>query len=280
MMFKASLESAGTFIKIIDALATIIDNGTFKVSKDGLSMRSIDPTHVAMVDLEMSPKAFNEFKCDDTIPIRVNLIDLNRFIKRGSASDELELTLDQQRNKLKIKFKRGKSTRTFSLSLITEGDDEETPTPSLDFNAKFNINTPDLQRAIKDAQIVGDYITISLSDEALVLDATGDSGDVTIEVEKDEISDLQVKGKQSAIYSLEFLADIIKAGSVSDAVRVEFSTEMPVQFEFPLKNDNDEETGKIKYFLAPRVEEEEEEMDEIAADEGDFDEDFADDDEM
>ncbi len=279
-MFKASLDSAGTFIKIIDALATIIDNGTFKVSKDGLSMRSIDPTHVAMVDLEMSPKAFNDFQCDDTIPIRVNLIDLNRFIKRGSASDELELTLDQQRNKLKIKFKRGKSTRTFSLSLITEGEDEETPTPSLDFNAKFNINTPDLQRAIKDAQIVGDYITISLSDEALVLDATGDSGDVTIEVEKDEISDLQVKGKQSAIYSLEFLADIIKAGSVSNAVHVEFSTEMPVQFEFPLKNDNDEETGKIKYFLAPRVEEEEEEMDEIAADESDFDEDIADDDEM
>jgi proliferating cell nuclear antigen len=267
-MFKASLDSAGNFIKIIDALATIIDIGTFKVDKAGLSMRAIDPTHVAMVDLELPPEAFTKYECDKTVPIRVNLIDLNRFMKRGSANDALELSLDEQRNKLKIKFKKGKSTRTFSLSLVTEGEDEETPIPSLDFNAKFSLNTGDLQRAIKDAQIVGDYITFSIAEEILTLEASGDSGEVTIEVE--EFTETPVlKGKQSAIYSLEFLADIIKAGAVSPNVSVEFSSEMPVKFDFPLDSD-----GKIIYFLAPRVEEEEDEMDEITADEADFEEDI------
>lgn len=258
-MFKASFESAGNFIKIVDALATIIDVATFKVNPTGLMLKAMDPSHVAMVDLQLSKDAFNEFKCDNELPIRINLTDLNRFMKRGAASDTLELSLDQQTNKLKIKFKKGKSTRTFSLGLLTEDEEEEIPTPNIEFNAKFSLNTDELQRAIKDAQIVGDYITFIISEETLTLEASGDSGEVTIEFE--EFTDPPIiKGKQNSIYSLEYLSDIIKASSVSGTVHIEFSTEMPIQFEFPLENE-----GKIRYFLAPRVEEEEEEEGEARA---------------
>jgi proliferating cell nuclear antigen len=265
-MFEASLESAGNLIKIIDALATIIDIATFKVSPDGLSLKAMDPSHVAMVNLEMPSSAFAKFKCDKTLPIRINLTDLNRFMKRGSAGDALELSLDQKMNKLKLKFKSGKSTRTFSLNLLTEEEEEETPTPSLDFNAKLSLNTADLQRAIKDAQIVGDFITFSLSEEVLTLEASGDSGNVTVEVE-DFIERPSVKEKQSSMYSLEYLADIVKASSVSGTVNIEFSSEMPIKFEFPLGDE-----GKITYLLAPRVEEEEEEYEGIEAEEADNEE--------
>lgn len=253
-MFKASFESAGNFIRIVDALATIIDVATFKVGPTGLMLKAMDPSHVAMVDLQLTKEAFTEYNCDNEIPIRINLTDLNRFMKRGAASDALELSLDQQTNKLKIKFlKKGKSTRTFSLGLLTEDEEEEIPTPNIEFNAKFSLNTDELQRAIKDAQIVGDYITFIISEETLTLEANGDSGEVTIEFE--EFTERPtIKGKQSSIYSLEYLADIIKAGSVSGTVNIEFSSEMPIQFEFPLESE-----GKIRYFLAPRVEEEEEE---------------------
>ncbi len=270
-MFKAAFNSAGNFIKIIDALATIIDVATFQVSESGLSMRAMDPTHVAMVNLEMPKNAFGDYKCDKSLPIRVNLTELNRFMKRGSANDALELSLDTQRNKLKLQFKKEKSTRTFSLNLVSEGDEEEPPIPNVEFNAKFSINTDEIQRAIKDAQIVGDYITFSISKESLTLEATGDSGEVTIELE--DFTDVpNVQGNQSSMYSLEFLADIIKAGAVSGSVSVEFSSEMPIKFNFPLENE-----GKIIYFLAPRVEEEEEEMDEIATEETEFEEEFEED---
>jgi len=260
-MFKASFDSAGDFIKIIDALATIIDVATFKVDPTGLVLKAMDPSHVAMVDLQLGKDYFNDYNCDNELPIRINLTDLNRFMKRGAASDALELSLDQQANKLKIKFKKGKSTRTFSLGLQSEDEEEEIPTPNIDFNAKFTLNTDELQRAIKDAQIVGDYITFIISEETLTLEASGDSGEVTIEFE--EFTDTPIiKGKQNSIYSLEYLSDIVKAGSVSKTVHVEFSSEMPIQFEFPLEKE-----GKIKYFLAPRVEEpeEEEEAEERAA---------------
>ncbi|MHA1130522.1 MAG: proliferating cell nuclear antigen (pcna) [Candidatus Helarchaeota archaeon] len=275
-MFKASLSSAGSFIKIIDALATIIDTGTFKVSQDGLSLKAMDPSHVAMVNLEMPSTAFTEFQCDETLPIRVNLIDLNRFVKRGSASDELELSLDEQRNKLKIRFKKPKSTRTFSLHLVTDEEDEELPTPHIDFNAKFKMTTTELQSAIKDSQIVGEYIQFSISPDSFVMNTTGDSGDVTIEIT--DLLEPEIKDEQIAIYALEFLTNIIKAGSVSEQVHIEFSTEMPIQLEFPLIDpENKGASGKLIYFLAPRVEEEDEDMDEISSDESDFEEEFVDD---
>ncbi len=266
-MFKASLESAGNFIKIIDALATIIDIATINISEKGVSVKAMDPSHVAMVDLNMPAGAFTEYTCEKSMPIRINLTDLNRFMKRGSAGDSLELSLDQKLNKMKIKFKSksGKSRRTFSLGLLTEDEEEEVPSPKLDFDSKFSLKADALQRAIKDAQIVGDYITFTISDELLTLEASGDSGDVTIEVE--ELTELTTKGKQSAMYSLEYLVDIIKAGSVSQIVTVEFSTEMPLKFEFPLINE-----GKITYLLAPRVEEEEEDYEDVEAGESKFDE--------
>ncbi|HUY00856.1 MAG TPA: proliferating cell nuclear antigen (pcna) [Candidatus Deferrimicrobium sp.] len=272
-MFEASLDSAGILIKIIDALATIIDIATFKVSSAGLTLKAMDPSHVAMVNLELPKSAFKEFKSDKTLPIRINLTDLNRFMKRGSAGDALDLSLDQKLNKLKLKFKSGKSTRTFSLNLLTEEEEEESPTPSLDFNAKLSLNTADLQRAIKDAQIVGDFITFSLTEEVLTLEASGDSGNVTIEVE-DFIDRPSVKEKQSSMYSLEYLADIIKASSFAGTVNIEFSSEMPIKFEFPIDPE-----GKITYLLAPRVEEEEEEYEGIEAEEADNEEDALDEDE-
>ncbi|MHA1265709.1 MAG: proliferating cell nuclear antigen (pcna) [Candidatus Helarchaeota archaeon] len=252
-MFKLTPQNPGNFIKIIDALATIIDVATLKISNDGLSVKAMDPSHVAMVDLEMPPEAFEDLKSDGTSLLRINLTDLNRFMKRGVGSETIELSLDQKQNKLKILFKKGKSRRTFKLGLITEDEEEELPNPKLDLNAKFTLDTDDFQRAIKDAQIIGDFINFTISDNVLILEASGDSGDVTIEFE--DLVDLSTKGKETALYSLEYLVDIIKASSVSNTVSVEFSTEMPIKFKFQL------DPGQLTYLLAPRVETEEEEVD-------------------
>jgi len=124
-------------------------------------------------------------------------------------------------------------------------------------HAKVGVDATELQRAIKDAQIVGDYLTFTLTNEMLSLETSGDSGEVTIEIA--EFTDPpKVKEKQTAIYSLEFLNDILGA-LVADKVAIEFSTEMPIHLKFDLEHN-----GFLRFFLAPRVEEEEKEEDEDA----------------
>jgi len=252
---KIQFETAGQFQKIIEAVSKLLDVAFFTVRKNGISLKGIDPTHVAMVDLFIPQEMASDYDLKQDHRLHINLFDLNKFMKRGTATELLELFLDQPRNKLKVKFKKHKSTRTFSLSLVAEGEDEDAPTPSLDFNAKAKMSSSDLQRAIKDAQIVGDYLSFIIEEDCLTLEASGDTGDVSIEI-REFVEAPDLKGKQSAIYSLEFLGDILGT-IVSEEVSLEFSTEMPIYMKFDLEHD-----GFLSFFLAPRVEEEEEEVDE------------------
>ncbi|TFG05478.1 MAG: proliferating cell nuclear antigen (pcna) [Promethearchaeota archaeon] len=280
-MFKAVHEDPNQLIKIFDAIATMINDATLNVSKAGVSIRAMDPTHVAMIDLELPKEAFKSLECDRTTPIRINLPDLNRFMKRGVGSEAIEFDLDETQNKFKILFRKGKSRRTFKLGLLAEGmEEKEPPNPTLDLNAKFNIKTDDFQRAIKDALLVGDFVTFSLVKNELKLDAGGtESGDVSIIFE--DIQGEKTDVEETGMYSLEFLDYIIKAGSVCNEVNIEFASEMPIKFDFNIN------PGRITYLLAPRVETEEEDgeniisqEDDVALEENDeesFDEPFEDD---
>ena len=49
-MFELSLDSAKTFKDCIDAIATLIDEGHFEIGADGMKLRAMDPSQVAMVD--------------------------------------------------------------------------------------------------------------------------------------------------------------------------------------------------------------------------------------
>lgn len=253
-MFAATLSHAGQFIKVIDAISSMIDQGTFYARESGMSLKAMDPSHVAMIEMDMPPDAFAEYKCDELTPIRVDFNDLNRFVKRGSADDTVQLLIDAEKNKLKIKFKSKtkKSTRTFSLGLMAmDEEDEAVPSPKLDFKAGYELKSAVIQSAIKDAEVVGDYLGFTATEGMLTLEAKGDAGEVTIEIQEFEGTP-KLEGSHKAEYSLEYLKDIAKGVGAAAKVTLSFSGEMPIQFACSLGDD----TTSLTYLLAPKVEEE------------------------
>jgi len=61
---------------------------------------------------------------------------------------------------------------------------------------------------------------------------------------------VQVKEPSTAVFSLSYLVDIVKAaGTTSDVVTLALSTDMPVRLEFKQPHE-----GKLVYYLAPRIE--------------------------
>ncbi len=261
-MFECILKEVGILKSIIDVLTSIIDEAAnFMAKPDGFGIIAMDPSHVSMVDFFLPKDVFDKYECDSKVKIGVNISNLNKLLKRVGSSDELTLKLTEKGNKLQLKFK-GKSTRTFSLNLI-DIEEEEYPSPKMQFNAKIILDDPNLlSEAIKDAELFSDHVKLDTDTKKFTIFAKGDNGEVEVDIPGErEALTLEVKESSSSLYPLSYLTSIIKVGSVTDNLILEYSSEMPMQMLFKLKKIG-EANGFIKYFLAPRVEEEEEEFEE------------------
>ncbi len=258
-MFECSIKKVGVLKTIIDVLTSIIDEAVnFTATPEGFGTVAMDPSHVSMVNFFLPKEVFEKYKCDEKTKIGVNIGNLNKLLKRVGSSDSLSMKMGARENKLQLKF-AGEATRTFSINLI-DIEEEEYPSPKMQFNAKITLKDPNLlSEAIKDAELFSDHVKINADSKAVTIYAKGDNGEVNVEIPVErEGLEVEIKEPSSSLYPLSYLTNIIKIGSVTDSLTLEFSTEMPMQMVFQLK-PMEEASGQISYFLAPRVEEEEEE---------------------
>jgi len=249
-LFRIRISDTKTFRNVLDALSAIVDEATFTIDPDGIKLRAMDPSRVAMVDFEMRKTSFDEYESEGESKVCVNLNELKKLLKRAGKDDTIEMSLSEDSGQFLVKI-RGRYTRTFSLPVL-ESSEEEIPEPKLTFNAKITLTASDFYDTLRDAEMVSDSVRIEADGERLVMSAKGDVAGAEIEIRKgdDTLISMEVKEPSKATFSLSYLTDIVKAAAdTSDIVTLEFSTDMPLRLDFRQRYD-----GKLVYLLAPRVE--------------------------
>ena len=108
-----------------------------------------------------------------------------------------------------------------------------------------------MKEALKDAEIVSDYVRLEGSEDKLSVKASSDRGNVEVDFtpESGSLIELEVKEPSSASYSLDYLSDMMKASAISDILTIEFATNKPLALTFDLPGG-----GRLTFFLAPRIE--------------------------
>jgi proliferating cell nuclear antigen len=249
-LFDVKMTDAKFLKDMMGAISILIDEATFNLTSDGIKLRAMDPSRVAMVDFEWPKTVFDEYKCSETTKMCINISEMLKLLKRTGKDESVELTLDEKTGRLKIIIK-GKYTRTFNMPTL-EAMEEEVPTPKVAFNVKAKTTTEGLREAIEDASLVSDHVKIEADNEKIVMNATGDLMGATIELKKgsDALLDLETKEPSKATFSLSYLSEIVKAAvTTSDVASLEFSTDMPIKLDFKQPKE-----GKLTYYLAPRIE--------------------------
>ena len=235
---------------MITSISILVDEATFDISPDGMKLRAMDPSRVAMVDFEWPKTVFDEYQCDAPMKMCVNISEMLKLLKRAGKDEALELAIDEKTGRLQLSI-TGKYTRTFNMPTL-EAQEEEVPTPKLAFNVRAKATTQGLKEAIEDATLVSDHVRIEADPEKLVLHATGDLMSANIELKQgsDALLDLEAKEAAKATFSLSYLSEIIKAAvSTSDIATLEFSSDMPIRLDFQQPKE-----GKLTFYLAPRIE--------------------------
>ena len=248
-LFKVRMINARLWKNLLNAIATLVDEANFDANDQGITLRAMDPSHVAMVDFEWPSEMFDEYTCDTSLKLCININEMLRLLRRVNADESLVLELDDKTAQLTMILK-SKYLRTFKMNTL-EALSEEVPSPKITFQSSVKITTNSIRDAINDAAAVSDYIIFQSSDTEFTMQASGDVGSVEIVIEKDseELLGLDVQENSRAMFGLNYLSDMVKAASsVSDIVTIDFSTNMPLRLNFELPHQ-----GKLQYYHAPRI---------------------------
>src|SRR5688572_25868695 len=97
-MFKAKVK-ASVLKSIIEAASPLVDEIKLHVTPEGLSVRTVDPAHVAMVDISLGAKAFQEYKATD-LELGVDLDKIKEILALGSADEVVTLEFKEDQNRL------------------------------------------------------------------------------------------------------------------------------------------------------------------------------------
>ncbi len=244
-MFKAIIPAA-TFQAVLGAAGALVDECKIHLNEEGIAIRAVDPANVGMVDVTLEATAFESYEANGGL-IGVNLDRLSDIAGMASSGDVILLELDEETGKLHIQL----DGLEYTLALIDpESIRQEPDIPDLDLPARIVLEGADINRAVRAADMVSDHIALGVDEDAetFYVRAEGDTDDVHLSLERDDLIDLSV-GPAHSLFSLEYLKDMNAAIDGDAEVAIDLGEEYPVVIHFRIA----EGQGDVTYMLAPRI---------------------------
>ncbi|PSP89526.1 DNA polymerase sliding clamp [Halobacteriales archaeon QS_4_69_34] len=244
-MFDA-IVSAQTLGTALDSVGVLVEECKINLNEDGLAIRAVDPANVGMVDLELSAEAFESYEADGGV-IGVNLSRLEDIAGMAESGQLVHLELDEETRKLHTRI----DGLEYTLALIDPDSIRQEPDiPDLDLPARIVVEGRDINRAVTAADMVSDHIALGVDegDEQFYVDAEGDTDDVHLELDREDLIDLAV-GPAHSLFSLDYLKDMNRAIPGDAEVVIELGEEFPVKLHFDVAEGH----GAVTFMLAPRI---------------------------
>jgi proliferating cell nuclear antigen len=266
---EAVFAQAGVLKKIFDGVKDLLTDVNVDYDEKGIHLQSMDSSHVSLVALNISGKALDHYKCEANQSLGISIASLVKILKCAGNDDTLTLKFASKEDSLQFMFEDSKQTRIshFRLKLI-DIDSEHLGIPDTEYDVCIRMPSGEFQRIIKELQSLGDTVTISASKEGAIFAVSGDIGtgkivckDTTsITMDKDSKEDeevaIKIKKDTQLTFALRYLASFTKATSLSPSVTLKMAKDVPLVVEYLIQTPDDNELGHIRFYLAPKIEEE------------------------
>lgn len=132
--------------------------------------------------------------------------------------------------------------------------------PDTEYKCVVKMPSGEFQRIVREIAIIGDTVKISASKDGVKFSVAGDMGTGSIVCkqsagvdEEDESIQIKLEEEVSLTFALRYLNFFAKATPLSGQVSLKMSPDVPLVVEYAI-----EDMGHIRFYLAPKIEEEEE----------------------
>lgn len=244
----------------LDRARTLVDEAKIHVTTDGLEIRAVDPANVALVETTLDAEAFDAYQ-GAGITFGVNLTRLDDVLGVADSDALAQLALDVETNKLAIESEGLEFTvACIDPESIRQEPDMDAPEESDGITTEFVIEGRALDRIETAAGVVDGssnttsssghvYLRFDPDTETFTGFAQGDTDDVTVDYEREDLVALRRAGGADSVYSLDYVSDIVKPLDAATEVTVHLGEEWPAYVEHEFADGR----GWTRYMLAPRV---------------------------
>ena len=230
---------------IVETLGVVVEEARLDFGEDGLAVRVVDPSHVAMIKMDVDSAAFETWEVDET-KLGLEMRKLKDILGLAGAGDMVELAYDDESGQATVNIGR------IDLNLRPLDNTTLNPpnVPSLELPCGVTIAGSELAQALRAARQVGDLVNLSLTDSTFAVNVKGSTDSVNVEFSKDELLAIDCSAAARSQYSLTYLTPMAKIFQSIENVNLRFGENFPLKltFDFP------DGAGHVEYFLAPRVE--------------------------
>jgi len=263
-MLEASISEASIIKRIMDSIKDLVTDANFDCNSSGINLQAMDSSHVSLVALQLLADGFEHYRADRNMSLGINLGSLSKILKCAGNDDSITLRADDGNDHINFMFESKKQDRisNFNLKLI-DIDSEHLGIPDTEYKTTVRMPSAEFQRIVRELQTIGDTVSISATKEGVKFAVAGDTGAGTIVCKQGSAADdkeeesVQIKMEEevSLTFALRYLNSFAKATPLSSMVTLKLSPDVPLVVEYPI-TANDKDMGHIRFYLAPKIEEE------------------------
>ncbi|KAL5964510.1 Proliferating cell nuclear antigen [Taenia solium] len=258
-MFEARLPQADVWKKVIDAIKELVQEATIDCSDTGISLQAMDSAHVSLVSLLMRSDGFETFRCDRNMSLGLNITSA-KILRCAGSTDSITLKAGDKADTITFLFesKNQEKVSEFELKLM-DLDVDHLGIPETDYKCVIRMPASELQRICRDLGQIGDSVVITVAKDGVGFSSTGDLGSGKVKLspsanadKPEESVSIEMSESLTMTYSLHYFNIFTKAAPLSSQVILSLTADVPAVVEFPI-----EDLGHIRYYLAPKIEDDE-----------------------
>lgn len=253
MKIRVRRDVLETYLKAIKALT---NEAFIRIYEDKIETIVVDTANVAMVNTTIDQMGFDAFPEEGDIPLSsvpvklgVDIAKMFGYVTNLGADIELKFYYDEELNgKGKISMATGKEA--FSMGLLDGRTMKKEPNvPGLALDTVGKVKGTDLSSAIKKAEMVSDKVFFRMYPDKKLIELFAHGDDDYLKP-IDEVVSLEGDVQAIALFSMDYLKDMMKVVGKSDEVTIRLKDDHPIKMlgSFPDVN------VEVMYFLAPRIE--------------------------
>ena len=160
---------------IVETLNVVVEDARLDFGEDGLEVRVVDPSHVAMVQMGVDAAAFDNWEVEDTA-LGIELMKMKELLSLASSTDLVEMQYDDAVGQVNLNV--GKIDRV--IRPLDTANLSPPNVPGLDLPSSVTISGADLAQALRAARQVGDLVNLSLEPDSFSVHVSGDQDSVSV----------------------------------------------------------------------------------------------------
>jgi proliferating cell nuclear antigen len=253
-MFEARLVQGSLLKKIQEALKDIVTEASWDCTSAGLSLQAMDDSHVSLVQLTLRSDGFEKYRCDRTLAMGIQMGSFSKLLKCATSDDIITLKADDSGDLLEMLFEspKGEKESHYEMKLM-DLDCEQLGIPDQEYSCNISLPSGEFSKICRDLSQIGECIVITCTKDGVQFSAKGDLGSGTVKLSQSDEVTVEISEPVQLTFAIKYLNLFTKATPLSDSVCLSMSNDVPLVVEYKI-----EDMGHIKYFLAPKIDDDEE----------------------